>query len=1044
MNSEIAKQRLSEVVRIDTITSSYGDFMATHVPFKQIQLQKEYDSSAASKTYTEEQIYKRIVLNPKDQHQFVLVIGSSGAGKSHLIRWFDAKIERQKPDSEVVLFVRRSDNTLKGTIKQLLEKPEVASIQNKDLYERLVNATSIISESKLMNAIYHQFIVEIEVDNGEDIDYINNVDRKRIAPLLNNELFKARMMADDGPIARIYSKVAESSVPDNRDVVPEFLPEDFQVDISFCEKVQYDGGDKKAVRLLDKLYTEPEVADAVAKYLNSKVDIVIQSCAGLEPGDFEQVFKEIRKELKKQGKALTLLIEDITAFTGVNEALLNVLTTWHTGDYEQERMCRISSIIGTTSEYYKSNFRDNYKDRVTQYIVIPDDIFGSSEDDLCEFVGRYLNAMSLPKDEVDAWANSDGAGKSLPVHEVKQGKGWDVVVTEEGKELNLYPFSRRSIVYLYNNLLQENYRTPRYLLRDVVEKTVRDALWNFDNFPGFKIINTNINSSLREAIQKLGVSNEQFERMYLFMCIWGDATIDTYQEGENTYISGLSTQVYEDMGFPLISGKKVSGKPVQTKPTQTKSASAIGGQSSTSITVVKTPDQLVMEKRLQAERAQLNESLQVIENWIAGGTINVGATTGNVVLISKAREDMCSYLYSAIDWQAEGVSMDNIDKIKKVKDRLIGFERQKRGADQMFYKLPADRETQAVIEAFLEWNVLGKRSWNFEGADRRVYRVQLWTEKIKRPLIEAITTFENREIDYFKCAMMAEFYRVILFGSSKATTVEGLKAEHILENGIRGLGVNSHSDAWNSLLGIIARSENDKINRETVIQYCNVIQGESHAQVFLDREKFDTMVRTVKNEKLMVESSVLDLVDPVKPRRDARDFLRMILERLDKVQEDELAKASEVMATIKDNFGTTNIDDEDIEDMVEKIVEFYRTAEDSKLPGKYDQELFDEVKKYSTSTSRAIKEIVAAQKTTNALDCILAFSQDPIRKVEKLDQLLKKVVADMAKIQTELTVRKEKLGGGSNPSGSENVFDNEKVTISECSKVLERLEGTVC
>ena len=75
MNSEIAKQRLSEVVRIDTITSSYGDFMATHVPIKQILLQKEYDASiVSSKTYTEEQIYKKIVLNPKDQHQFVLVL----------------------------------------------------------------------------------------------------------------------------------------------------------------------------------------------------------------------------------------------------------------------------------------------------------------------------------------------------------------------------------------------------------------------------------------------------------------------------------------------------------------------------------------------------------------------------------------------------------------------------------------------------------------------------------------------------------------------------------------------------------------------------------------------------------------------------------------------------------------------------------------------------------------------------------------------------------------------------------------------------------
>ena len=73
MNSEVAKQRLSEVVRIDTITSSYGDFLATHVPFKQIQLQKVYDSSVTSKTYTEEQIYKKVVLKPKDEHQFVLV-----------------------------------------------------------------------------------------------------------------------------------------------------------------------------------------------------------------------------------------------------------------------------------------------------------------------------------------------------------------------------------------------------------------------------------------------------------------------------------------------------------------------------------------------------------------------------------------------------------------------------------------------------------------------------------------------------------------------------------------------------------------------------------------------------------------------------------------------------------------------------------------------------------------------------------------------------------------------------------------------------------
>lgn len=1036
MNSEIAKQRLSEVVRIDTITSSFGDFMATHVPFKQIQLQKEFDGSAASgKAYTEEQVYKKVVLNPKNQHQFVLVIGSSGAGKSHLIRWFDAKIERNKPENEVVLFVRRSDNTLKGTIKQLLEKPEVASIQNKDLYDRLVNATSTISESKLKNAIYHQFIEEIEDDNGELVDYISNVDRKRIAPLLNNELFKGRMMADDGPIERIYTKVAENTSVDNRDIIAEFSASDFNVDIGFVDQVVRDGGDKKAIKLLEKINIEPEVADSIAKYLNSKVEIVIQSCAGLEPGDFEQVFKEIRKELKKQGRSLTLLIEDITAFTGVNEALLNVLTTWHTGDYEQEGMCRISSIIGTTSEYFKSNFRDNYKDRVTQFVVIPDDVFGANENDLFEFVGRYLNAMSLPKNIVDTWAASDASGETLPVHNVVEGEGWDTVDTIEGNTLNLFPFSRHAITYLYDTVLQENYRTPRYLLRDVVEKTVRDALWNFENFPGFKIHNTNINASLRDAIQRTGVSSDVFERMYLFMCIWGDASTNIYNDNGTSYISGLSAKVYEDMGFPLINGKIVAKKE-QESPT----GNIAKAQAEDKNKVVKSPAQIKAEKKQQEERAQLNDSLQVIENWIAGETINVGATTGNVVLISKARENMCTYLYSAIDWQAEGVSMDNIDKIKKVKDRLVGFERQKRGEDQMFYKLPANRETQAVVEAFLDWEVLGKRSWNFDGADKRVYRVQLWTEKIKRSLIEAITKFDGHDIDYFKCAMIAEFYRVILFNGAKATTVEGLKPEHLIECEIKNIGTSSHSDAWVTLQNLFKRNENDKVNRDTVIQYCNVIQGESHAQVFLDRIAFDAMVRSVKNERLTLSDAVLGIGDPVKPRRDAKDFLKSILERLDKVQEDELDKAERLMKPVIEAFGTSDIDDEDIEDMVEKIVNFYSMAQDVKMPPKYDQQLFDDVKKYSRSTSLAIKDIVNAQKTDNALDCILAFSQDPIRKIERLSQLIEKVNADILKVQTEVEVRKTKYSGTSGDT-SENIFADERTVLGGCGNIMAGLEG---
>lgn len=78
---------------------------------------------------SEEQVFNKYVLNSENNHQFVIVIGSSGAGKSHLIRWFAARLDQAALENEVVLFVRRSDNSLKGTIKQLLELPEVANIQ---------------------------------------------------------------------------------------------------------------------------------------------------------------------------------------------------------------------------------------------------------------------------------------------------------------------------------------------------------------------------------------------------------------------------------------------------------------------------------------------------------------------------------------------------------------------------------------------------------------------------------------------------------------------------------------------------------------------------------------------------------------------------------------------------------------------------------------------------------------------------------------------------------------------------------------------------
>ena len=180
MNSKIAKERISYVARPDSITTSEGDFLATHVAIKKLKVLEKFDiAPTGGKSFSEEDIFKKYILNPEDRHQFIAIYGQSGTGKSHLIRWFAARYEQSKPKDEVVLFIRRSDNTLKGTIRQLLEKPEVQGISNKEIYERLVKASISVEENKLKDLIYHNFIIEVDHDLDDHDILLGNVMKER-------------------------------------------------------------------------------------------------------------------------------------------------------------------------------------------------------------------------------------------------------------------------------------------------------------------------------------------------------------------------------------------------------------------------------------------------------------------------------------------------------------------------------------------------------------------------------------------------------------------------------------------------------------------------------------------------------------------------------------------------------------------------------------------------------------------------------------------------------------------------------------------------
>ena len=137
MNSKIAKARLNAIVKPDANNTAIEDFFATHVPLKHLQVVDQFSLAPPVGNFRDEiEIFEDYVKNPENKHQMIVVYGQSGTGKSHLIRWFKEMLVNEQLDHEVILYISRSDNTLKGTIKQLLQKEELRNIEgNEELYK---------------------------------------------------------------------------------------------------------------------------------------------------------------------------------------------------------------------------------------------------------------------------------------------------------------------------------------------------------------------------------------------------------------------------------------------------------------------------------------------------------------------------------------------------------------------------------------------------------------------------------------------------------------------------------------------------------------------------------------------------------------------------------------------------------------------------------------------------------------------------------------------------------------------------------------------
>lgn len=558
MRKEDISKRIDEVMRTDATVAAEADFMLTHMPFNRLAYYKEmYRGSAYGSEFQhnllreneyadvprfdEQSVFEDLISNV-DQHKLFMIIGRNGSGKSHLIRWLYYQFKKYYKDlddeSEKTIFIPRAHNNLKEALKTILDAGVLSENRVQYYMNKIGGGMSNASEAELKDIIFANLKIIVKFDERES--ELEESKKKKLRDFIADEAVEnCYFRNEDGPVDQIYNALAKNSKNiSGDDVFKENMFVMNQKDILSNLRNPNHQAKPDVIKFANDLAKDSKLRISIVRYFNSLVNMIIERTSSISGADVHSIFEEMRKELNESGKRLTLFIEDINVYKGIDSALIEVLIQEHT---ETNGLCRIKSVVGSTDRYFDDYFNNALRDRMTRKIVILEKTLLEDKKKLIEFAARYINAIHFTKEEVKDWYVN---GTDFPIW---KDDYMFSTVNIDGEEFSIFPFNENAIVNLFE-CLNDSARSPRGFLKCVVKTVV--SLWNNHeehmidskhyllSNEGISRINGFISQTDKNAFDVKKYADSA--RRELLYQIWGNRT---FQIDENGDLAGVPEEV---------------------------------------------------------------------------------------------------------------------------------------------------------------------------------------------------------------------------------------------------------------------------------------------------------------------------------------------------------------------------------------------------------------------------------------------------------------------------------------------------------------------
>ena len=703
-------------------------FLATHHPVAMYR--KELIKGQSQVEYDEEKFLKDFLAS--SNFAFVPVLGDSGTGKSHLIRWLAANIESNS--ERRVLLIPKIGTNLKDIINLILEGMDGTEFD--DYRQRLHNATSRLTEVQARVQLLNQLAAVVGRDgnhNRAELSEVQDYLVEKLDSLLYDPFFREHWLKPGGIIDSLV--IHTLGYQDKVKVIEErqgFSVDDLPLNILYSQKAG-----EQARNFYNDLISVDEIKTATVEWLNAHLDEAITRVLSLGREDLQRLMREVRESLAEKGIELVLLVEDFAKLQGIDLEVLEAVLA-QPQQLGGKPLCAMRTALACTTGYYGDLVKrfDTILQRVTFSVNLDVGAVSNqsliTQADIQQFVARYLNAVRLEDEAILNWANArkeegDLERRSLTSacndceHRQACHTGFGEI-----NGVGFYPFTPKALEQMLSRVNQENFN-PRILIKDVLKYTLENSCADIEQgrFPsvslrehfGKKRLSTIVQDEIR-AKDPLNAARRE-----VLLDLWTDSN----------QLIDLPDVVHTAFQLPQL-GVGGQQTPTATVPLIRKTTQELPE----SYSVKREP----LLKQTDGVPDRLAKQLEILNNW-----------NNQAILPQDIEKLIREFVYPAvldrIEWDTEMLlrgSFASSSQIFKQRNVLIHSPKVRgEGANYsgIILRLPLNpddekefRETAIAFQGVLQYSHY--KNWKFLNGDRyfRAYAKQLdcWSQYIVKEI----------------------------------------------------------------------------------------------------------------------------------------------------------------------------------------------------------------------------------------------------------------------------------------------------------------------